>query len=376
MNKKIFYVINVDWFFLSHRLELALAAKKSGYDVFILAKDTGRKSEIEGYGLKFINIDFERSGKNPLKEIALIYKLASLYRKLRPIIVHHVTIKPSIYGSIAKRLSIRADIKVVNAISGLGYNFIEGRDGIVQKILKRLMRFAFSNLNFIFQNPDDAKLYRKMGFLEHNDFRLIKGAGVDSEVFSFHPPTTKEKLNITLTARMLFDKGISEFIEAANLLEEKWKGKVIFNLVGDIDLANPAGISENELKSKMKRGYLEWKGHKKEIQPILIDADIVCLPSYREGLPKSLIEAMATGRPIITTNVPGCRECVDDGKNGFLVEVKKVEPLSNAIEKLIYDEELRLEMGKASRKKMLAELSLTKVIDKTLGYYTEILNRR
>ncbi|MES2417264.1 MAG: glycosyltransferase family 4 protein [Bacteroidota bacterium] len=372
IQKRIFYVVNVDWFFISHRIQLALAMKAAGHEVYILTKDTGRRNEIENNGLNFINIDFERSGKNPLKELSIVYTLIKYYREYKPEIVHHVTIKPAIYGSIAKRLSGCSDISVINAISGLGYNFIDGRNGVVQRILKRLMYFAFTNVNFIFQNPDDIQLYEKMGFLAKNKFKLIKGAGVDSEAFPYHLPLNNEKINITLTARMLYDKGISEYIEAAELLFEKWNGRAIFILAGDIDLGNLAGVQELELKKSMRDGYIEWIGHKKNIIPILVASDIVCLPSYREGLPKSLIEAMAIGRPIVSTDVPGCRECVTDGVNGFLVPVKNAAALADAIEVLLKDKDLRIKMGVASRSKMLNELSLDKVINSTLDFYKEI----
>ncbi len=201
--RRILFVVNVDWFFLSHRLELALALQAQGMEVYILTKDTGKKEEIEKAGLKFVNIDFERSGKNPLKELSLVIKLIKCYRKYKPDIVHHVTIKPAIYGSIARRLSGLREIVVINAISGLGYNFTDGRNGPVQKIVKRLMYFAFTKVNFIFQNPDDIQLYQKMGFLTKNRFKLIRGAGVDSNVFKYHLPPDNKKVTVTLTARML-----------------------------------------------------------------------------------------------------------------------------------------------------------------------------
>jgi glycosyltransferase involved in cell wall biosynthesis len=374
MKRRIFFVVNVDWFFISHRLELALAVQAAGNEVYILTKDTGRRKEIENTGLKFINVDFERSGKNPLKELSIVSTLIKYYRKYKPDIVHHVTIKPAIYGSIARRLSGGKNISVINAISGLGYNFIEGRDGLVQKVLKKLMYFAFTNVNFIFQNPDDIELYQKMGFLENNKFILIRGAGVDSNIFTYHSPLDNEKITIILTARMLYDKGILEYINAANLLKKQWNGKAKFILAGDIDLGNLAGIPETELRKSMSAGYIEWIGHKSDIIPLLAAADIVCLPSYREGLPKSLIEAMAIGRPIVSTDVPGCRECVVDGLNGFLVPVKNAEALADAIEVLLNDKDLRVRMGEASRVKMLSELSLEMVIKQTLGFYKDVLN--
>jgi glycosyltransferase involved in cell wall biosynthesis len=368
---KYFLVVNVDWFFLSHRLQLALRMKQEGFHVFILAKDTGRRREIENYGLNFINIDFDRSGKNPIKELVLISELKRLYKKYQPSIIHHVTIKPAIYGSIAAKSL--PNTRVVNAISGLGFNFIDGRDGIVQKLLRRLMQYAFSKqVNFIFQNPDDRQLYANMGFLRGNKHCLIKGAGVDAKAFYYVPALSKSKLKVVVTARMLYDKGIIEFIEAANILKERWQGKAVFCLAGDVDLANPAGIPEDKLKELLVADYIEWVGYCSDVQSFLIQSDIACLPSYREGLPKSLIEAMAIGRPIVTTDVPGCRECVDDGYNGFLVPAKDPVALAVALEKLLSDSSLRQKMGASSRSKMERELSLEKVLNDTVAFYESI----
>lgn len=362
-------VVNVDWFFLSHRLPLALKMKSLGYRVYILARDTGRKSEIIDKGLHFVEIPFARSGRNPLNEIRTIRRLASLFKEHQPEIIHNVTIKPAIYASIAAKIVKLKNTQVVNAISGLGYNFINERNGFLQKIVKWLMKYAYSgNVKFIFQNPDDKALYENMGFLKGN-YRIIKGAGVDTQEYPFTPITLKEKTTVVTTARMLADKGIRELIQAAYLLKEKFKGKVLFQLIGDIDPENPSALTEEELKNACIKDYLEWKGHNKDVRPVLIESDIVCLPSYREGLPKSLIEAMAIGRAIITTDVPGCRECVEEGRNGFLVPPKDAEALAEALERLILDKELRTRMGKASREKMVEELSLEKVLEETITFY-------
>lgn len=370
--KSIFYVINVDTFFLSHRLAIALAAKKSGYHVFILTKDTGERKIIERYGLQFIDIPFDRSGANPFKDFFIIVHLIKLIRKHRPSIIHNVTIKPAIYGSIAAKYAKRPT-KVINAISGLGYNFIEGRNGMVQKVLKELISFAFrSQVNFIFQNKDDCQLYGDLKLLEHNRYQIIKGSGVDGSVFRYHPPVEKEVSEVVVTSRLLYDKGIIEFIEAALLLRDRWQGKARFIIAGDTDPENKANIPEAELKKYLVDDYLIWIGFQQDVKPLLIRSDIACLPSYREGLPKSLIEAMAIGRPVVTTDVAGCRECVDEGKNGFLVPVKSTKELAAALEKLLSDHNLRLRMGKASREKMERELSLEQVVGETLAFYEKV----
>ncbi|WP_114793139.1 glycosyltransferase family 4 protein [Niabella yanshanensis] len=368
--KKIFYVVNVDWFFISHRLPLAIAMKNKGFDVFLLARDTGRRSEIEECGIHFLNVDFDRAGKNPLKELKVIAHLTNLFAKYQPNIIHNVTIKPVLYGSLAARLNRGKNFKIFNAISGLGYNFINGRNGLVQKILKGLMQLAYSgNVQFIFQNPDDISLYKTMGFLDRGNYKLIKGAGVDETIFSYKQPVTTGRIKVVVTARMLYDKGIVEFIDAANLLKINWENKAVFVLAGDIDDHNPSGISESELQRMLIPGYIEWIGHQKDVRPLLEEADIVCLPSYREGLPKSLIEAMAVGRPIVTTNVPGCKECVEHEVNGYLVPAKDHVALAEALGKLLSDKDSREKMGRLSREKMVEELSLKKVISSTFEYY-------
>lgn len=374
MPKNIFFIVNVDWFFLSHRLPLAVKMKDSGYDVYILTKNSGRRTEIESYGLKFIDVDFQRSGKNPFKELSVIFKIYRNLMRFKPSIVHNVTIKPALYSTIAWKLYGNKKIKNINAISGLGYNFIGGRDGIVQRVLKKLMNFAFSkDVNFIFQNPDDLQVYKQLGYLEKNRYKLIKGAGVDSNEFQVAEPVLKDRLHVVLTARMLKDKGILEFIDAARILEDKWKDGALFRLIGDLDHENPAGIKEEELKNLEVDNYIVWEGYRSDIMSILKDSDIVCLPSYREGLPKSLIEAMAIGRPIVSTDVPGCRECVDENFNGFLVKAKDSKALSEKIDTLLGSETMRLKMGANSRSKMVNELSLDKVLKDTCEFYDEIL---
>jgi glycosyltransferase involved in cell wall biosynthesis len=371
MNNRIFYVVNSDWFFLSHRLQMALEAKKRGYDVFILTKNTGKKVIIESYGLKFIEMQFDRSGTNPFKDLFIILDLIKVYKKLKPGIIHHVTIKPALYGTIAAKFIPKGGVKVVNAISGLGYNFINNRESLTQRIVKWLMFYAFNNrkANFIFQNPDDLALYDKLGFLDTSNHILIKGAGVDANIYKYRVPVPKDKIRIILPARMLYDKGIIEFIAAAKLLEPKLRGKVEFRLLGGIDNGNPSAISINEIKKMEVENYLVWYGHTENIMEEHYNADIVCLPSYREGLPKALVEGMAVGRPIVTTNVAGCKECVDEGINGFLVPNKDSVKLAVAILRLCENEPLRLEMGLASRAKMERELSLDYVLSSTFSFY-------
>jgi glycosyltransferase involved in cell wall biosynthesis len=369
---KLFLVVNVDWFFVSHRLPIALEALKRGYDVTIFSIDTGRAEEIRSYGLRFIPLPTSRAGMNILQEIKVIMLLFKYYWTEKPDIVHHVAVKPVTYGSlVAKVLGVP---KVVNALSGLGFLFInKDKNRFVHSIVNRVFKFGFKNKNltFILQNHDDFEMIKNIGVLKDYQIRLIKGSGVDLSSFSFTEEKNAEILNVILPARMLYDKGVVEFVEAARLLHPKYKETVAFILVGNVDMGNNAGITEEQLLAWNKEGAVQWLDYQKDIIQTLIDSHIVVLPSYREGLPKSLIEACAIGRAIVTTDVPGCREVVKEGENGFLVENKNVTALATAIEKLILDKPLRLRMGLASRKKAEEEFSLKSVIDKTFAIYEQ-----
>jgi glycosyltransferase involved in cell wall biosynthesis len=371
--KRIVFVVNIDWFFLSHRLPLALEAINRGFEVCLLTADSGKKTEIEGYGINFIEVPFERSGKNLLHEWKCVSLLAKHYRRLNPDIIHHVTLKAALLGSFAAKISGHKN--VINAISGLGYNFTDGRNGPLQKLIRFMMRRSFKSDHFYFilQNPDDIEMMKNQKFTNKNHYKLIKGSGVDLKEFEFTPPVTKDIIQILFPARILYDKGIMELIEAAKYLENDWKGKIIFILAGDCDENNKAVVREEDLKKHLIPGYIEWIGFRKDMITQYQQSDIVVLPSYREGLPKSLIEACAIGRPIITTDVPGCRECVIDGYNGRMVPVKTVVPLANAIEELCESKSLRDKMGSNSRVLAEQEFSIESVIEKTFLIYEELL---
>lgn len=372
MSNKLFFVVNVDWFFLSHRLPLALHAIESGWSVYLLTADTGRKKEIEQYGIRFIDIPFQRSGKDLKHELKCIWLLSKYYKQHKPDLIHHVTLKAALLGSIASKIT--GTKKVINAISGLGYNFTDGRDGLLQQIVRNMMKVAFKSKHFYFilQNPDDIMLMKKLKFVPDSHYKLIKGSGVDLDEFHFSPIEQKNQVRILFPARMLYDKGIIELINAAKLLEKRLKNKLVFILAGDCDINNKAVVLQSDLEKLLIPEYIEWIGFQKDMIKEYQMSDIVILPSYREGLPKSLIEACAIGRPIITTDVPGCRECVIDGYNGYLVRAKTTDPLARAIEELCKNPELRIEMGNNSRKLAEKEFSIESVIKKTFSIYDEI----
>ena len=372
-SRKLLLTVNVDWFLISHRLCIAEQAVKEGWDVYVLGEDTGRSKEIESKGITFINLPFSRSGTNPINEFKTLYSFYKIYNKIKPNVVHHITLKPVIYGSVvSKLLRIHGTL---NAISGLGYNFTGDRQSLVQKCMVRLMKFGFNqkNLGVIFQNKDDHNEIDKLEILSNaNDLFFIKGSGVDLNDFKHSPFPKTTVVKILLPTRMLWDKGVKEFRAVTDILKHEFKGKVLFVLSGLADTENKAGVTESYLKDWEEEGYVEWIGYQKNMVEIYQDSHIVVLPSYREGMPKSLIEACAIGRPIVTTDAIGCRECVDEGVNGFKVPVKSINELAKAIEKLILDENLRVQMGIKSRLKAEKEFAQQMVVDKHLEIYNKL----
>lgn len=369
---KLFIVVNVDWFFLSHRKEIALAAQKVGYDVTIVTNNTGMKPVIESLGLKAINLPMSRSGKNIIEELSTFKFLYQLYKKEKPDIVHHVGLKTILWGSFAAKL---AKVKgIVNAISGLGIFFSEDKQSIVSKIFVQVLRYSHhrDNLAVIFQNNEDKSLFLNNHVIRPEQAFMIKGSGVDLQRFCYTPEPLEGKIKVLLTARMIPEKGIFILTEAANLLRYEYKDKVHFQLCGGID-DNPNAIKEDDLKAVCDGEYISWLGYRHDVLQLLKSSHIVAFPSYyKEGLPKSLIEASAVGRPIITTNSIGCKETVIDGYNGFLIPVKNSEILAERLKTLFDDAQLRITMGKHSRKLAEKDFCIKTVVTKHLEIYKQL----
>ncbi|MBK7690911.1 MAG: glycosyltransferase family 4 protein [Bacteroidetes bacterium] len=366
--KSLFLVVNVDWFFLSHRLPIALAAKERGYDVTIIAIDSGDSDKIRSYGLKFIAIPTSRSGLNIFSEFKTLLFFIRLYRTAKPDIVHHVAMKPVIYGSLAARIT--GIHKVVNAFSGMGFVFTT-KNTILKSFIIFLFKIAFKNdrIRFIFQNQDDLQEVIQSKMIDLKYCYTIKGSGIDLQEFAYSAEPQSDKVVFIFPARMLHTKGVVEFIEAAKIVDRKFPGKSEFILAGMIDLENKAGIPEPDLLAMCSIPAIKWIGHQDDILSQLIKAHVVVLPSYREGIPKTLIEACAVGRAIITTNVPGCKEVVTHEVNGLIVEKGQIQELALAIERLLLNKDLRIKMGKEGRKIAEAEFSIVNVIQKTIDIY-------
>ncbi len=377
--KKILFVITEFSFFKSHYFERAAAAAESGYEVYVATKMTNKeyRNEIND-NIKYINVNFNRSGVNPYSEFLTIISLWLIMRKVAPHIIHNVALKPILYGSIAAKL-ICKDCYVVNAPVGMGYIFTSERFGakILRPVVSNLLKYAFKGnfVKVIFENKDDLSEFSIKGKIKKTNCILIRGAGVDID--KFYP--IKKNINhnnhmpsVTLVARMLIEKGVIEFISAAKIVNSA--GVIVnFNLVGDPDTSNPSSIERSYLESMSGHNGLNWYGYTEDVFKIYSKTDIACLPSYREGLPKSLLEAAACGLPIITTDAIGCREVVIDGLNGLLIPVKSAESIASAIVYLVNEPELRLKMGLMSREIAVNHFSNNIVIRETLDLYNELI---
>lgn len=372
MAKSLLMVVNEDRFFLSHRKNIAIAAQREGYDVKIVCKDTGQRKDVEELGLEMIELPVNPTGSNPLEEIHTFLFLFKLYRKLKPDIVHHVGLKCILWGGLAARLT---NIKgVVNAVSGLGVLFSDDGYGFVTRMAIRVMRYSSNRENVvqIFQNQEDMKMFQDLRIASKEQCEFIKGSGVDLVQYAYTPEPSTLPLMVILSARMVREKGIVTLIKAAEILRDEMQGKVVFTLCGGLS-NNPKGIKEHELRQWCDGQYIQWLGFRNDMEQLLKQSHIVVLPSYyREGVPKSLIEANAIGRPIITTCSYGCKDTVDDGENGFLIPPKDEAALAEKLRILIKDPQLRERMGRKGRQKAEREFSIDRVIDHHLEIYRKV----
>lgn len=369
----LFIVVNVDWFFLSHRKDIALTTQKSGYNVTIVTKDTGKKKDIEALGLKVIDLPMNRSGQNLLEELHTCWFLYHLYRRENPDIVHHVGLKTILWGTLAAKL---ANVHgIVNAVSGLGIFFSEGNRSVISKLLPKVLRFSHhrNNVAVIFQNDEDKSLFLKHQIIKESQAYKIKGSGVDLNQYNYTPEPEEGKIKVLLTARMIVEKGIFILIDSAIKLREQYQGKVQFLLCGGLD-DNPMAIQESELQEVCDGKYIKWLGYRTDVLDLLKGCHIVAFPSYyKEGLPKSLIEATAIGRPIVTTNSIGCKETVIDGYNGYLIPIKDSDMLASRLSFLFENKDVRQSMGRNSRKLAEKDFSIDDVIKKHLDIYRTLV---
>lgn len=373
MNKtRIVYTVNDPSFFLSHRLPLAIQALRKNWEVYLISDFTKADQKLfTDQKIIPVHIPLNKSSVSIRSNLSTFFSLSSKFKELNPNIIHNITLKMSLLGSLTSFLGVRSII--INAISGLGYLYTNSRFSLSKIIVAILFRVinAIYQPFYIFQNKNDLKIFK--GYWLKNRFSIIKGSGVNHKEFIYTPSNKNQKVNITFTGRILKDKGILELIKAIEILPKEIQSKVVLNIYGKIDLDNPAHIAENELKKLLKPNLIIWHGNTNDIKNVLIKSDIYCLPSYREGLPKSTIEAIAIGRPIVTTNAPGCEDTVSEGVNGFKVNVKDHKTLSEKLKILIEDEPLRIQMGKKSREIFEENFTLDKVVKQTFDLYDSLI---
>ncbi|GAA0708272.1 glycosyltransferase family 4 protein [Dokdonella soli] len=375
---KVVLYANTDWYLYNFRRSLALELQSAGYAVLLIspAGDYGQK--LRDLGLRWEAVPMHRRSLNPLREVRLLAYLFRLFRREKPVMVHGFTIKCAVYGSLAARLAgVPARI---NAVAGMGYVFTSStpKARALRPLVRRLLRAALggTHARLILQNPDDVRLFERAKLIDPANIRLIPGSGVDCTHFTPSgasvAPSSMVRPRVLLAARLLWDKGLAEFVDAARALRARGHA-IQFLLAGTPDPGNPATVPTDTVRSWVAQGVLEWLGHVEDVRALLASVDVVVLPSYREGLPKSLIEAAACGLPLVTTDVPGCREVVTDGVNGLLVPVRDSSGLATAIARLINDPALAARLGQAARVKALADFDERIIIDRTLNVYRELL---
>ena len=366
--KKVVLTSNTSWSIWNFRKALMDALLEKGYQVYIIAPE-------DEYSKKFPNFiplrNLDRKGTNPVKDFKLLLEYLSIYKNLKPDVVLNFTIKPNIYSSLACRI---LGIQCISTITGLGYVFV--RETFLTKLVRFLYRFSLAkNYRVVFLNPDDLNLFIESSIVNQEKAFIIKGEGVSTEYFNpkFCKDNEKSSFVFLMISRLLWDKGVGEFVTAGKILKRKYGDKVEFWLLGPLDKENPAAVSEEDIKNWIEEGVITYLGVSQDVRSYLCQADCIVLPSYREGIPRSLLEAMAMEKPIITTDSPGCREVCKDGYNGFLVKPKDVESLVKAMEKMLtMEKEKRIEMGKRGRLWVLEEFSEEKIVAKYLQIIQEM----
>ena len=376
MTRRILFVLNHAGFFLSHRLPLAVAARQRGYEVHVATPRSKHVPGIVAAGFEWHQLQLSRSSWNPWTELTTLRSLRRLYRTLRPDLVHHATSKPVLYGTpIARRERVPA---VVNAISGMGHVFADDthRLGLIRSAVSAGYRFSLRHprMRIIFQNPEHQAAFVARGWARPEECVLIPGSGVDTSLFvppSPRPP--RDEPEVVFASRMLYTKGIREFVEAARALRARGV-RARFILVGEPDPDNLGSVPNAQLAAWADEGVVVHVGRRDDMPAVFADADIACLPSYSEGMPKVLIEAAACAVPLVATDIPGCRDIARDGENGLLVPVKDSAALAAALERLIADPGLRSRLGRRGRDRVLAEFSLDLVVRGTMDLYEALLS--
>lgn len=375
LDLRVLFVITEDWFFCSHFLDRAKFITASGGTVGVATRFSSHADELKELGFELFPTNFSRRGLNPITEFITALRIRKIIRRFEPDIAHNIALKPVVTGTFGELLS-RQKI-VVNALVGMGYIFTstDTRASVVKPLLSRMLKSLLrsKSVHVVIENPDDMNSLVSDGFITQDKISLIRGAGVDLNAFPFRPEAPGP-LVVTLVSRILRDKGVIEFIEAASQLSTEFPD-MVFQIVGEPDPGNPSAIQQSEIDSWQSLPNVNYLGRRSDIAEILIYSHIVCLPSYREGLPKSLLEALSCGRPVVASDVPGCREVCNDGVNGLLVPARDSIALSNAIRKLAINPDLRKTMGRAGRMRAESEFSNEIVCTQTLNLYRRLMGQ-
>lgn len=373
--KKIIVVSRCAWTLYNFRKGLINALGEAGNTVLYGGAEDGWQTLLEEtVKIPFHSLPVDKKGKSPLSDLKLIWHLYRWYRKEKPDVVHHFTIKPVIYGSIAARLA--GVPQIVNTITGLGYVFTDRASPWLRLVVKWQYRIALACSHFtFFQNQDDRRMFIEQNLIHSRHSGVLPGSGVDTTFFSPDEEETYRENSETccflMVARLLQNKGVYEFVDAARHLKQEFP-QAQFKLIGRRDERNPVVVPQSDLEKWQEEGVIEWLGEMKNVRNMLIASDVVVLPSYyREGVPRALLEGAAMEKPLITTDNVGCREVVDDEKNGLIVPIKDSKALAQAMRRLIKDPIARQRMGKAGREKILREFDETIVIKKTIDIYND-----
>ena len=366
---------NTDWYLYNFRRSLALSLRRAGYDVLLISPAGPYGAKLRALGLRWEPLPMQRRSLNVVRESAFLLYLVRLLRREQPTVVHGFTIKCAVYGSLAAKMAgVSARI---NAVAGMGYVFTSDqlKARLLRPVVRGLLRLALGGeqARLILQNSDDVKLFRKADLIDTAHIRLIRGSGVDCARYAAASPRRLRdgSTHVLLASRMLWDKGIGEYVAALRQLRAQGYA-VHAILAGTPDPGNPATIPEDIIRGWVEEGLVTWLGHVDDMAALFGAVDIAVLPSYREGLPRSLVEAAACGLPLITTDVPGCREVVADGVDGLLVPVRDSDAIAHAIRTLVDNPTLARRLGEAARAKARTYFDERIVIERTLAVYTEL----
>ncbi|MEE9168061.1 MAG: glycosyltransferase family 4 protein [Candidatus Neomarinimicrobiota bacterium] len=371
MPKRILVIANTSWYIYNFRFGLLKALLRQGIDITVVAPKDSYSSLLRKEGCAFVDVFMDNKGLNPISDLVTLVQLFRIYRQSSPDLVIHYTVKPVLYGSLAARL---LDLPTINNITGFGTAFLNRK--WVAAVVKRLYRVSQKRASrVVFQNCDDQAFFVEQRLIPEPVAELIPGTGIDTSLFMPQPYSQNDDVVFLLMSRMIWDKGIGEFVEAARRIKSEFS-EVRFQLLGFLDVSNRTAISREQMQIWAEQGIIEYLGETDDVRPYISNADCLVLPSYREGLPRALLEAAAMARPVIATDTEGCREVVNDGINGYLCQPRNAEDLAEKMEKMIrLSVDQRRAMGLRGRKKIEEEFDEKVIVRRLVSTVNQILAR-